>query len=377
MARRMSEASPDLSPVASSNGQSRITTPSTSVPTTPTIPARPSTPEARKPRLQEPNSFLTALAAQERRVLELREELQRAELDLTRLKRQWAAQEATRKKNEARQTEQMRPFKCIGTETTSKEEDDRNHIRRELDRRRSMSNNSRTSQRKVFAGSRHTRALSLLSTKTVRDGRNKSAKANLGDETARASSDALSTLSSLPELETSLLAESPSKELFKSPDKDMLLETGRQLVGDFRQGFWTFVEDLKQVTVGDENSAASHSRLLPEKSWAPAKEAAFHDKEASIVNRENPKAMTSPVLKEHGPSDRAESLRKMADLPKSRDSTFVENKAALMRSDYVNDSENEIWDDWGTPDSKIAEQPSSAAPSTPLSNLSNFRTNVK
>jgi len=45
----------------------------------------------------DPNAFLTALAAQERRVLELKEELQKAEGDLDKLKQQWATHEAAKR----------------------------------------------------------------------------------------------------------------------------------------------------------------------------------------------------------------------------------------------------------------------------------------
>ena len=48
------------------------------------------------------SGFLTSLAAQERRLLELREELQRAELELSHLKTQWAQYEAGRMRSELR-----------------------------------------------------------------------------------------------------------------------------------------------------------------------------------------------------------------------------------------------------------------------------------
>ena len=43
-------------------------------------------------------------------------------------------------------------------------------------------------------------------------------------------------------------AETPSANLAK----DDILDTGKQLVGDFRQGLWTLFEDLRQATVGEE-----------------------------------------------------------------------------------------------------------------------------
>lgn len=46
------------------------------------------------------SSLLTAIASQERKVLELREELQRAEAELDTLKKQWASSEKTKKRTE-------------------------------------------------------------------------------------------------------------------------------------------------------------------------------------------------------------------------------------------------------------------------------------
>ena len=66
---------------------------------------RPPSPE--KKAFHDSNTFLTALASQERRVLELKEELQKAETDLEKLKRQWTTHEAARKRNELRQLEPM------------------------------------------------------------------------------------------------------------------------------------------------------------------------------------------------------------------------------------------------------------------------------
>ena len=56
------------------------------------------------------SAFLTALAAHERRVLELREELAKAEQELRRLKQTWAAHEAHKKRHDARKVHKMQPL---------------------------------------------------------------------------------------------------------------------------------------------------------------------------------------------------------------------------------------------------------------------------
>ena len=60
----------------------------------------PTVPES-VPSGQTDTNFLTAIAAQERRVLELKEDLVRAEADLRKLKVQWAQHEAQKKRNDA------------------------------------------------------------------------------------------------------------------------------------------------------------------------------------------------------------------------------------------------------------------------------------
>ena len=54
-------------------------------------------------------NFLTAIAAQERRVLELKEELQRAETELKKLKKSWANHEVYKKKNDVRMLAKLEP----------------------------------------------------------------------------------------------------------------------------------------------------------------------------------------------------------------------------------------------------------------------------
>ena len=249
-ARKGSDASPSRSSFQSSNA-SRIHTPSTSVPNTPILATRPASPERKSVFPAESDSFLSALATQERRVLELREELQKAEADLGKLKKQWAAHEAKKKRNEARHSEQLQTLKTSLPDYTAIRDESPTSANRELDRRKSLSTSTRTSQRKVFSGSRHTRALSLLATS------NKKADPQYpprGDSLSMKAKENPDNIEPIPELDVVEQSSDPGKKELKSPDRDIILETGKQLVGDFRQGFWTFVEDLKQVTVGDQAS---------------------------------------------------------------------------------------------------------------------------
>ncbi|KAK3403273.1 hypothetical protein B0T20DRAFT_21688 [Sordaria brevicollis] len=206
--------------------------PSRPIPASTTTASVPSTPFD-TPSLASPidsNDFITAIAAQERRVLELREELSRAESDLAKLKKQWATHEAYKKRGE-------KPSRAPGLVPTI-QDDEATKRAVELDRRKALLQSlqnqnqplSENGRRRVFQGG-HARTLSLLSpTKPTSDFRD-------GSENSRN------------------VAFSPSH---RPKHQSWAPQTATQTVGvkgiaqDLRQGLWTFMEDLRQATVGDE-----------------------------------------------------------------------------------------------------------------------------
>ena len=224
------------------------------------IPSRPSSPEKMPLHPGDSNAFLTALAAQERRVLELKEELQKAEGELGKLKKHWATYEATKKRNELRHLEQLQPLKTPlgGSDLVTSRDNGLKITGRDLDRR-SMAPLIVKSSRTIFAGSKHTRALSLLSPKDSTD-----AGLQLPSHVSRKRQRGLINGDAMPNTiqESSRSTDGPSdsERLYRGPPKDVILETGKQLVGDFRHGLWTFFEDLRQVTVGDEVVSKSDLR---------------------------------------------------------------------------------------------------------------------
>ena len=254
------EVSPSRSSIQSS-GPSRVHTPSSSVPNTPLIAARPSSPEKRLPHPADPNSFLTALATQERRVLELKEELEKAEAELEKLKKQWASQEATRKRNELRHLEQLQPLNTSFASISASQDEESTHVNKELGKRNKTSSGVKASQRTVFSGSRHTRTLSLLSPKESAAGSHPPlpGKGPLKRPLERIND--IVVPSTVHELGTSTDGPNVVAELYKGPSREIIVETGKQLVGDFRQGLWTFFDDLRQVTVGDEAASRTDPRV--------------------------------------------------------------------------------------------------------------------
>lgn len=213
-------------------------TPVTST-TTPAFPRTPlDTPALMSP--VDPNDWITAIAAQERRVLELREELNRAESDLVRLKKQWATHEAYRKRAERRNVE---PLRALGP---AAELQDDSAVRRsaDLDRRKALLGQQtqqatpERSRRRVFTGS-HTRTLSLLSPTKPSGG-------------FSLHEDERDGLRADPDSRFAPAAPAPPAKRASWAPRSTQTAAVKQLAQDLKTGLWTFMEDLRQATVGDE-----------------------------------------------------------------------------------------------------------------------------
>ncbi|KAI4203528.1 MAG: hypothetical protein LQ350_001717 [Teloschistes chrysophthalmus] len=261
---------------------SRTSISTITLPATPLESARPPSPTKGTSTVRDSGNFLTALAAQERRVLELREELQKAEEDLSRLKKQWATHETIKKKNEFRHREQLQQLKvtrrssCDGDshgtgERTSLDQRGRSFEEgakdvdrtfEQIDGNRPAPQTSRR-QRKVFPGSRHRRSLSLLSKLDT-------AKTPSEEDPHRA------PLRTAPVPCESSLSPQRDQTPRRQPtairiephgpakgDKEVLIETGKQLVGGLRDGLLTFFEDIRQATVGEEASSSPEQNSRP------------------------------------------------------------------------------------------------------------------
>ncbi|SLM35016.1 Domain of unknown function DUF4048 [Lasallia pustulata] len=221
----------------------------------------PSTPSSYSERIAVPtdsNNFLTALATQERRVLEMKEELQKAEIDLDKLKKQWALHEGTRKRDEIRNIGRLEPLKgAFDRSALFESHTDVARKGKELERRKAMYAGTRQPQRKVFSGSRHTRALSLLTPNTCTYERPSRAEKALQPDEISSIDPKLGRSSTVPASMGSTAASAngsarASTSRGVGPPKDAILQTGKQIVGDFKEGLLTFIEDLRQATVGDE-----------------------------------------------------------------------------------------------------------------------------
>ncbi|ROV89587.1 hypothetical protein VMCG_09940 [Cytospora schulzeri] len=328
--------------------------PSRPTPITTTAPSFPPTPKD-TPTVRSPtdaNDFIHAIAAQERRVLELREDLKSAEAELTRLKRQWGAFDSVRKRNAMVNGEPFRP--TIPTQS-SPAVDDVEAKRRsiELDRRRTMLMSQQlnkectphSGRRRVIRGG-HTRALSLLSP-------TKPEEFSLLDDLldghsmpVKDSEPHLQHLGRITPLTTSQLNKRASwAPRSTSPNSNNGV---KQMAEDFKAGLWTFVEDLRQVAVGDEpiNGGGLHRRASNRQSDSD------RDTIRASVTSSRPHA--SSVFSDHTPSPSSRFSDPLhesdtANLGRPRRSSSKRTKHFSWTPLTVDSFDDNDWSNWDSP----------------------------
>ncbi|EKG19105.1 hypothetical protein MPH_03626 [Macrophomina phaseolina MS6] len=308
--------------------------------------ASPVRPEPFQPSLASPppdGNFFTALAAQERRVLELKEELAKAEERLKELKKQWANQEAARKGQ--KEGYGFHPLPSINTNLANfgiidDDPDGPSWMQREMERRRAILNGQRSSTRKVFSGSRHTRTLSLLSPeKTTPD--------TALDKLAERQADYIPS-GPLVRGRSSTTPEIANESAEQADQREALMRTGKQMASDFKDGLWTFLEDLRQATVGDEavNGAPQQLRRQPSGANIGSSSATSLGRSKRMGHARNPKSLQpsgdgstlidieTDFWKEHG-----------IEAPKP---AVVKTTPQKLRN-QASQSFEESWEDWDTP----------------------------
>ncbi|KAI0381875.1 hypothetical protein F5Y04DRAFT_61567 [Hypomontagnella monticulosa] len=226
-------------PIAPPNSFPSRPTPTTSVPPTPIETSVLSSPT-------DPNDFVIAIAAQERHVLELREELSRAETELKKLKKQYSFSEAHKKRAANRNVEPMRAMAPAAEGQLIDHDDSNAKYSSELERRKAIllaqsQRAPREHKRTVIRGG-HTRTLSLLSP----------TKSANSDEERRS----MDLYPKASPISTPLI----NKRATWAPRQSQPTHGMKQIANDFKQGLWTFVEDLRQATVGDEGISGTTNR---------------------------------------------------------------------------------------------------------------------
>ncbi|TAQ87272.1 hypothetical protein B7494_g4423 [Chlorociboria aeruginascens] len=206
------------------------------------------------PSPHDPNGFLVALAGQERRVLELKEELEKAENELHRLKKQWAHHEASKKRAEIRHVEPLQQLQTGMEGRTSDESDSSLRQSIELDRRKALLTAiPKDSRRKVITGG-HTRTLSLLSP----DRSNYAIPFPPVRESSREGRVGIPKSTTMPDTSQGITRVTSSRA--RHSYQGGVTNGAKQIAEDVKAGLWTFLEDLRQATVGDEGVNGTTSR---------------------------------------------------------------------------------------------------------------------
>ncbi|KAK2603493.1 hypothetical protein QQS21_004353 [Conoideocrella luteorostrata] len=209
---------------------------------TSTSSSMPPTPQDRSetPSLSNVNEFITAIAAKERKVLELKEELAHEEAQLAALKKQFSCTDTIHKRGATHQ---------IGFESrasTPTADGDGLSPRRsvDVDRRTQFLQNQSTptqNRRRVLRGG-HTRTLSLLS-----PARTNSEFSVMNEQTPEDS-----RFPSIDRGASSGGNPALPKRASWQPRSQQNSPVVPRMVEDFKLGFRSFVEDIRQITIGDE-----------------------------------------------------------------------------------------------------------------------------
>lgn len=274
-------------PVATGSNPSESTRPT---PTSSNASSFPQTPlDAPTPSPNDPSGFLVALASQERRVLELKEELQKAETDLVKLKSQWASHERTRKRAEIRHSEPLQSLQTVVTDSGRSSEDTDGSTRQstELDRRRALLTNlPRESRRKVITGG-HTRALSLLS-----PDRSNYTQPFPTVQESRVEENNDFPKPTMPDTSQGITKVSANRS--RNSYQGGVTHGAKQIAEDVKAGLWTFLEDLRQATVGDEAVHGTPSQFSTDAAQSdPRKRSSKNNLSSSEKGRNSHSAKTT------------------------------------------------------------------------------------
>ena len=337
-------------------------------------------------------NILAVLAAQERYVLELKEELNKAEVDLKTLKKHYAQHEASKRRDDVRKVAQLQPLKTtlIDIEPDQPEEDGSNQwMQRDMERRKALLSNTKDSKRKVFSGSRHLRTLSLLSPDRINPPSFPQPLDIQDEETIEQQPLPLARSSTSSDLPRSI-AEDVENERFDLAglphiQREQLIRAGTQMAKDFKTGLFTFMEDLRQATVGEEATNGAEGYAAPTTT-----------KDTAAKNTRKPSDARPPL-------SRATSSKKSVQRPGSiGDDFWKENGLSEPKTTSMTKKthsiktvqtpqkqtrkpadEEEDWDNWDTPNDdayteKTADSSDeSDAPTSPVSGPGSSRTSTQ
>ncbi|KAJ9604828.1 hypothetical protein H2200_010943 [Cladophialophora chaetospira] len=338
--------------------------------------------------------FLTLLAGQERKVLELKEELQKAEADLQILKKHWAAHEANKKRDELRQVKKLQPMALddvAGGDTTGAEDDvDEERRRKRALVERSYANQaasgsngasglSRKGSKRVFEGGRHTRTLSLLSptaTKPINRPMDDTKATQNEIHQHEAEEDPRPSLSRMPTLDGFISGEAlplgfgktykdlaTHRRSLPPVAADVLVKQGKQVYDGVREGLWTFFEDIRQATVGEEgiNGTVAQQRSVRQTQRKGSRKSSAKGGKSSVketMETARPGPKEPSFWNEFGldtPQRKTPTSPKTLEKPnghaQQKSSIDSSKPPSLLPDLNDNDEAEDGWDTWDSPKS--------------------------
>ncbi|KAH7079643.1 hypothetical protein FB567DRAFT_449478 [Paraphoma chrysanthemicola] len=320
-------------------------------------------------------NILAVLAAQERYVLELKEELVKAEADLQILKKHYAVHEANKFRNDARKVAPLQPVKTslIDLSPDQEDEDGSNAwMQKEMEQRKALvrNSNAKSSQRKVFSGSRHLRTLSLLSPDKAYtpsfpqpdDLQEEDLTQKRPEPPTRAST---SSDIARQVMEPGKHERSDSSGL-PTIQRDQLIRAGTQMANDLKNGLFTFIEDIRQATVGDEavnggdapGSANVRDPLIKGARKASTGRPAL-DRSASSKKASQTSGSTGDDFwKEMGLSEPKSSLMHSKKTHTNKPAQTPQKQTRNLMDD------DEEWDNWETPNDTYTDKDGDAQDSS-------------
>lgn len=305
-------------------------------------------------------NILSVLAAQERYVLELRDELNKAEIDLKTLKKYYQQHEASKvvsaRRGDVRKVAQLQPLNTmLANDGTVAAEEDGLSLQREMERRKALLSSTKKPERKVFSGSRHLRTLSLLSPdrqfppsfpQPLDVHEDAEAMDKLSQPAPRSS-----TSSDLSRPLINGLEERYDMGGIQNIQRENIIRAGTQMANDFKTGLFTFIEDLRQATVGDEavneaegNVASAHVRRPSVKSTRKPSDGRppLNRAASSKKSVQRPGSFGDDFWKEMGVSEAKSTT--VAKKTHTHKNVQTPQKPASKAVE-----EEEDWDNWDTP----------------------------
>ncbi|PSN74464.1 hypothetical protein BS50DRAFT_480609, partial [Corynespora cassiicola Philippines] len=310
-------------------------------------------------------------------------------------------------RNELRKVTQLQPLDTtLANFRPDQDDEDGSSIwmQREMERRKALLSGTKQPQRKVFSGSRHLRTLSLLSPDKAYspsfpqplDIRSENRNELRPDDTVprprpRAPTRHTTSPDIANEIANTVTLNGDNYDLggLSNIQRDAILRTGKQMATDFKDGLLTFIEDIRQATVGEEavngvDPAGSASARGPSAkgSRKPSDSRPTLSRAASARKPSASKTgdIGDDFWKEHGLSEpKSAPVNKKTHTLKNQRTPQKQTQAHKIADDF------DDWDNWDTPNDKHAvdaadgsnSSDESDAPSSPVSGPNSSRTSTR